>query len=409
MKTENTANTSKTSNTSIAQRSTKMLRFKHRDMDYYLSWVMGRAIYDGCETAICASVADKITDGDAASWQREWLAQATATEAQAQALLLREQRNEAHSAFLHACSYTRAALFIMPPSDARFAPSVVKMRACFEAAANLARPRIESVHVPFKGASLAGYFWPADEQPVRRPTLIVVGGIETYAEDCYFMVGDAGRRHGFNVLAVDLPGQGVNPQQGLFFEARMGPSVSAVVDYALGRAEVDASKLALFGFSWGGHIVLKGAQHDSRIKALIANPAMPDVFRAARAQQANHGRGDAIGRMVFEQIAARFGLRLSVAPEMFVKRLAKAYDYLRRGKADPAAIACPTLCLAGEGEAKITLEVAQACHAALPHPQKKLQIFTRADGGEAHCQVDNLALPNGVMFGWLRDVFDCAI
>jgi hypothetical protein len=93
---------------------------------------------------------------------------------------------------------------------------------------------------------------------------------------------------------------------------------------------------------------------------------------------------------------------------MFVKRLAKAYDYLRHGKADPAAIACPTLCLAGEGEAKITLAVAQSCHAALPHPQKKLKIFTREEGGEAHCQVDNLALPNGVMFGWLHDVFDLA-
>gem|GEM_PF-4344635 len=27
------------------------------------------------------------------------------------------------------------------------------------------------------------------------------------------------------------------------------------------------------------------------------------------------------------------------------------------------------------------------------------------DGGEAHCQVNNPALPNGVIFDWLDDVF----
>jgi hypothetical protein len=131
---------------------------------------------------------------------------------------------------------------------------------------------------------------------------------------------------------------------------------------------------------------------------------MPDVFRAARAQQANHGGGSTVGRIVFEQIAARFGLRLSISPDVFVKRLAKAYDYFRHGKADVKQIACPTLCLAGEGEPNITLEVARTCHAALSHPKKQLNIFTHAEGGEAHCQVDNLGLPNGTMFAWLRNV-----
>jgi hypothetical protein len=35
-----------------------------------------------------------------------------------------------------------------------------------------------------------------------------------------------------------------------------------------------------------------------------------------------------------------------------------------------------------------------------------LVIFTAQDGGEAHCQVNNLALPNLVMFDWLEEVFD---
>ena len=68
-------------------------------------------------------------------------------------------------------------------------------------------------------------------------------------------------------------------------------------------------------------------------------------------------------------------------------------------------IQCPTLCLAGEGEAKITLDIARATIARLSHPQSRLRIFTHAERGEAHCQVNNLALPNGVIFDWLDEVF----
>jgi hypothetical protein len=178
-----------------------------------------------------------------------------------------------------------------------------------------------------------------------------------------------------------------------------------VVDYCLERPEVDPERLALFGFSWGGHIVFKGAHDDRRIKALIANPAMPDVFRAALAQQSGHDRGDPINKIVFSQIAWRFGLKISLNLGDIARRFGKAYDYLAHGKAKPSKILCPTLCLAGEGEARITLDIARECYAQLPHPLKRLVIFTREQGGEAHCQVNNLSLPNGVMFEWLDEVF----
>jgi hypothetical protein len=40
----------------------------------------------------------------------------------------------------------------------------------------------------------------------------------------------------------------------------------------------------------------------------------------------------------------------------------------------------------------------------LPNPKKKMVIFTKEQGGEAHCQVNNLALPNTTMFDWLDAV-----
>lgn len=60
--------------------------------------------------------------------------------------------------------------------------------------------------------------------------------------------------------------------------------------------------------------------------------------------------------------------------------------------------------LAGEGEAEVTLKIVRECFEKLPNPKKKMVIFTKAQGGEAHYQVNNLALPNTTMFDWLDEV-----
>jgi pimeloyl-ACP methyl ester carboxylesterase len=390
---------------SLAQRSQERLYFDHEDMDYYFSWILGREIYDGSQPTECFDTAARIVNGEAASWQRGWANLAPRVEDRAYSALGRGDVAGARAAYLQACTYYRAPLFMMKPQDAAFHGLCRKMRSCFQKAAGLFAPPIEPIEVPFGGEPLPGYFWKVDNSGQRRPTLIVIGGIETFAEDCYFMSGPSGLQRGYNVMTVDLPGQGVNPERGLFFGARMESPIEAVLDYAGQHPEIDARRLAIFGFSWGGHIVFKGGQHDQRIRAMIANPPMPNVFRAVLAQQKGHDRNDPIARIVFEQIAWRMGLRISLNVRDVAGRVAKAYDYLVHGRADPRKISCPTLCLAGEGEAPITLEIARECVEQLPHPMKQLRIFTKEEGGEAHCQVDNPALPNRVMFDWLDEVF----
>jgi pimeloyl-ACP methyl ester carboxylesterase len=374
-------------------------------MDYYLSWILGREIYDGSEAGECFDVASHIVDGDPASWQSEWGNLALRVEEQAQAALSGGDVAGARSAYLRACTYFRAPLFIMSRHAPAFDHYRQKMQSCFQQAAALFDPPVESIQMPFQGHLLQGYCWKVDNSGQKRPTLLVIGGIETFAEDCYFMVGPAGPQRGYNMMAVDLPGQGVNPDSGLFFGARMEIPMKALLDDSLSRPEIDADRLAVFGFSWGGHIVFKGAQHDPRIKAMIANPPMPNVFRAVLAQQKGHNRNDPIARIVFDQIVWRMGLRISLNILDISRRIAKAYDYLVYGRADPRQIMAPTLCLAGEGEAPVTLQIARECYEQLPHPMKKLIIFTRAEGGEAHCQVNNLALPNRVIFDWLDELF----
>jgi pimeloyl-ACP methyl ester carboxylesterase len=388
----------------LAQRSLEKLHFNHKDMDFYLSWIIGRHVFEGSDPEECMATAAKIEDGDPESWQREWRALAWQVEGEAKSAFEREERELARAAYLRACTYYRAPLFIMDPKDGQFKENWGKMHECFRKAMKLFEFPIEVFHVSYQGTLLEGYAWKVDGSSRKRPTLLVVGGMETFAEDCYFMVGTAPLEHGYNVVVVDLPGQGMNPQQDLFLQARMGPPVKTLIDQVLKFPDVDPGRLALFGFSWGGHIVLQGAQDEDRLMALIANPPMPDVFRAAWAQQSGNGRGDPVARQVFAQIAWRFGANIKWELKPILKRFGMIYEYLFHGKADCKRIPCATLCMVGEGEAPITHEMAKKCYTELPHPQKKLVILTKKEGGEAHCQVNNLPLLNRVIFDWLREV-----
>lgn len=390
--------------TAFAQRSLEKIHFDHKDMDYYLSWILGREVYDGSEREECLATAARIPNADAESWYREWAALAKQVETQADRALEMGELETARRAYLRASTYHRAPLFIMGQKHADFYTHWRNMQACFRKAAALFTPSIEPIEVSFEGKTLSGYFWKVDDTETPRPTLIVVGGVETWAEDCYFMIGPSGPARGYNVLTADLAGQGMNPDQGLHFGARMEVSARSLVDYALTRPEVDANRLAMFGFSWGGHIAFKAARFDPRLKAMIANPPMPDVFRSVLAQQKGHNRHDPISRTAFDQIVWRFGLKISFNPKDIAARFTKAWDYLTNGKVDVRQITIPALLLAGEEEAGITVDITRECFAQLPNPQKKMIIFTKAQNGASHCQINNLALPNQAIFDWLDEV-----
>ncbi|TFH04074.1 MAG: alpha/beta hydrolase [Candidatus Thorarchaeota archaeon] len=388
--------------TSIAKRSSQKLVFDHKDMDYYLSWIIGREETGGSLKEECLEAASRMVDRDYVSWQIAWIELAEHVESEAAEALHNGNKEQARSGYLRACTYFRAPLFIMDAQDVQFESLSQKMRSCFEQATRLFEPNIETIQVPFGDATLYGYIWKPDDTEIKRPTLIVIGGIETFAEDCYFMIGSKGTKAGYNVITVDLPGQGMNPKQGFFLEARSEIPIKAVVDYVVARNEVDTEKVALYGFSWGGHIVLRGAQYEPRIKALIANPATINIFASALAQQKGHGKDDPIGRIVFEQVAWRFGVQLGQT----FKRLIKGIGFLRFAKANPKKIECPTMCMAGDSEAKITLTQTRKCYEQLPNPKKRIEILTEEQGGSAHCQVDNLPLLHQLIFSWLSEVFE---
>ena len=126
--------------------------------------------------------AARIADGDAVSWQQTWAELARRVEACAHACLMNGAVGEARSAYLRACSYYRAPLFVGSPHDLAFRNIWQKMHTCFRTATSLLHPPIEPIEVSVAGQRLSGYFWKPDTSMEAHLTLLTVGGIETFAE-----------------------------------------------------------------------------------------------------------------------------------------------------------------------------------------------------------------------------------
>jgi hypothetical protein len=80
-------------------------------------------------------------------------------------------------------------------------------------------------------------------------------------------------RHGYGVLALDNPGNGESDghSNGLGDNAQTG--IDAGLDYLARRPDVDPRRIAGFGLSLGGEVLLEAAAHDRRLAAVVSDGA----------------------------------------------------------------------------------------------------------------------------------------
>ena len=109
-----------------------------------------------------------------------------------------------------------------------------------------------------------------------------MSGFDGSAEEVYYWIGPAAAERGWNCVIFEGPGQRgalhVNP--GLVLRPDYEAPVAAVIDYAVGRSEVDPSRLALIGYSLGGFLATRAATFEPRIKAVVADSLIVNVSAA---------------------------------------------------------------------------------------------------------------------------------
>jgi uncharacterized protein len=110
-------------------------------------------------------------------------------------------------------------------------------------------------------------------------------------------------RHGYGVLALDLPGNGESDGRSSGVGWTAQPGIDAALDFLATRPEVDGRRIAGFGVSLGGEVLLEAASRDHRVRALISDGAA----RATIGSDLNSQHGPA---GVLQKVQMGIGLRL---------------------------------------------------------------------------------------------------
>jgi pimeloyl-ACP methyl ester carboxylesterase len=399
--------------TTMFERSHTKVRFANEDMDYLFQVVLGYHTHGGASFGELFRTAARVEDGEPGSWISAFREMGARIERQAEEL---EEKGKASAApaFLRAFSGYRAAAFLMNPKAdfERFSDTVESFVRCFRKSIPSFSHPCDAVSVPFEANYLSGYFYRADAQDAPRPTVIIVGGGDTFAEDLHFWAGAAGPRRGYNVLSLELPGYGMSPTRDLYLRADTEAPLGAAVDYVLGRPEVDGERLAAYGISGGGYAVTRAAAAEKRLHAVVADTPIYDIYRliteavpAFLLDESHSG----VSRWLLE-ISGRFNKAGKNNMDKFAWQSGKGslLEGLQVTKGEPVdvgAIECPMLCLGGEGDPPDALVQTREVYERLKHPKKDIRIFTAEEGADAHTHVNNFPLLHQVVFDWLDETF----
>jgi pimeloyl-ACP methyl ester carboxylesterase len=80
-------------------------------------------------------------------------------------------------------------------------------------------------------------------------------------------------RHGYGVLALDNPGNGESEGHSNGLGDNAQPGITAAIDYLARRPDVNPKRIAGFGLSLGGEVLLDAAAHDKRLAAVVSDGA----------------------------------------------------------------------------------------------------------------------------------------
>jgi pimeloyl-ACP methyl ester carboxylesterase len=218
-------------------------------------------------------------------------------------------------AFEHAMEYYLFARFPLEDSPGTF-KAYDKALEAFAGYARSIDPPIETVKYTYEGKEIVGYL----RKPAgiaKPPVVLTIGGLDGRKENA--AIRNAGYlKHGIAYLAMDMPGTG---QTRILIEPGAEKVFSAALDVLQKRNDIDASRLVVYGGSWGGHWSARLAYTEKdRIRgAVVQGGPVHGYFQPEWQKKALSTREYLFG--LFEARAAVYGVKklddfLAYGPKM---------------------------------------------------------------------------------------------
>jgi len=334
---------------------------------------------------------------DPDAWWQQWCAMAEKNERLADAAAAEGRDATAGRRYLRAGNYYYTGERFVPPGERKLAIYRQALR-CYREGLALRHPEIEPVEVPYEGQSLPAYFMRSENALGRAPTVVLFDGMDNCKEMSVLFAGLEFAKRGFHTLAIDGPGQGETLRlRKLHARHDYEAAGTAAYEFVAARRDVDARRVAIMGYSFGGYYAPRIAAFEHRYAACVCLGALHWDLHAwqarIKAQLKDDPKKSAQSNFQFQWI-----LGLSDSDEA----LERAKLFSLAGVAE--RIECPVLITHGEDDRVVPVDAAHKLFAALRTGKKKLRIFTADEGGAEHCQVDDRQHGIDFIADWLSEV-----
>ncbi|MBX9846679.1 MAG: alpha/beta hydrolase [Xanthobacteraceae bacterium] len=292
--------------------------------------------------------------------------------------------------YMRAGNYYYSAERFIPPGEEKLAMYRKALR-CYQSAMRRLHPDIERVEVPYESATLPAWFVKGKGLG-KRPTVVLFDGMDNAKEMSVIFAGLDLAKRGINVLAIDGPGQS-EPLRLNNIPSRHDYEAAGIpaYNYVTSRPEVDPKRVAVMGYSFGGYHAPRICAFDKRYAACVCFGAMHwNVHDFVKGHAPTDPR---------QTSGSTFQWRWVVGAPDVATALEWSKKFTLEGVADK--VTCPILILHGENDRVVPLEEAKKLYERVGSKNKTLRIFTEAEGGAEHCQVDNRQLGVDFIGDWL--------
>lgn len=204
---------------------------------------------------------------DYEQWCTAWLGLAAEHEGRGDVAAAADRRATAADAYIRAGLCCHWATFMFCHDQEAYRRGLEQMAVYWAKAAPLVDPPMDLVDVPFDGVDLHGYVRvPAGSSPA--PLAVLLPGADSTKEELYNLAEHFLAR-GVAIAAFDGPGQG-----SVSFDMKLRPdyerAIQAILDALCKRDDIDATRIAVGGISYGGLFAIRAAAVDDRVRAVFS-------------------------------------------------------------------------------------------------------------------------------------------
>lgn len=380
---------------------------------------LGEALYSGADINPVLGAAKRITPGDFDSFSEVFYELANDTKVQAEDPENAYDTVNVRDTWFSAATYFRCADFYLHGNweDPLIDRLWEEQLAAFDKGLSALPHPAHRIQLPTENFTIEAIWYAPDyDNSTQRPTIILGNGYDGAQEDLYHTIVIPALARGWNAITYEGPGQPtVRRADDIGFIPNWETVVTPVVDYVLSEKAdvVDAERLVLFGYSFGGYLAARAAAFEPRLSAVLLNGGIYNLYDAfapqlppealemleAGDQEGFNGAIDAMlaqpdllsqTRWGSEQGLWAFGTRTGF--EFFEK----VKDFTLEGVIDQIQV--PVWIADAEFEGFFAGQ-SEAVKEALGD-QATLHVFKDTAG--YHCQVGSLQELNSVMFSWLH-------